>query len=75
MPTKRDNDIKVFVPVTASDTEEIILYIKNSPCIVSIKNTRKNHRQRVIDILLGASVMGGIKICDLDGENYLFTKE
>lgn len=69
------NDIKTFAPNVASDTEEIISYLKNSPCIVTLSNSKVNHAQRIIDILLGASVALGVKICVLDSENYLFTKE
>ena len=72
---KGAKDIKTFFPTVASQTEEIINYIKNSPCIVTLANAKKNHAQRIIDILLGASVALGVKICELDNENYLFAKE
>ena len=72
---KGTKEVKTFAPKIASDTEEIILHIKNAPCIVTLTNCKATHRQRVIDILLGASVALGVKICVLDGDNYLFTKE
>ena len=72
---KGAKDIKLFSPSTASETEEIISYIKTQPCLVTLTNSKKNHAQRIIDILLGASVALGVKICVLDGDNYLFTKE
>ena len=72
---KGTKDIKTFAPKTANQTEEIISYIKTKPCIVTLANSNKNHAQRIIDILLGASVALNIKICVLDNENYLFTKE
>ena len=72
---KVTNEIKTFAPKLASDTEEIILFMKNSPCIVTTSYSKVNHAQRIIDILLGAAVALSIKICVLDNENYLFTKE
>ena len=72
---KGTKEIKTFTPKTASDTEEIIAFMKNSPCIVTTSYSKINHIQRIIDILLGASVALGVKICVLDSENYLFTKE
>ena len=72
---KGTKEIKTFAPKTASQTEEIIEYIKFAPCIVTLANSKINHSQRIIDILLGASVVLGVKICVLDDDNYLFTKE
>ena len=68
-------EIKTFNPLTVSETESVIAYMKTAPLIVSIVKTKTNPRQRVIDVLCGAAVALNVKICPLDSENYLFTKE
>lgn len=68
-------DIITFAPKKASETETIIQSIKTKPCIVTLTNCNAKQAQRIIDILLGASVALNVKICVLDNENYLFTKE
>ena len=72
---KGAKDIITFAPKKASETEEIIQSIKTKPTIVTLTNCNDKQAQRIIDILLGASVALNVKICVLDNENYLFTKE
>lgn len=71
---KNTKEIKTFLPKKACDTEEIISYMKTAPVIVTLTDSNLNHVQRIIDILLGAAVAFEMKICPLDKENYLFTK-
>ena len=65
-------DIKTFIPQSINEVEKIALYLIKNPLILNVSRLKGNISQRVLDILLGASLVLNKGICPLDKENYLF---
>lgn len=72
----KDNqtDLHVEKPIKLSDAEGIINYYLKKPLIVNLENLKAVDKQRTIDILTGAVVALGGKICKLDKSLFLLVK-
>ena len=71
---KGTKEIKTFCPCKPSQAEEIILYTKSQPAIISLSMANPVNAQRILDVLCGAVFALNLKICPLDNENYLITQ-
>ena len=68
-------DIKVFTPLSLTDVEEIISYLKYNPLIINTSKIKENKKQRLLDLMTGAICALDKNICVLDKDNYLFIKK
>ncbi|MBR6737007.1 MAG: cell division protein SepF [Clostridia bacterium] len=75
LKNKGTKDVKVFSPKKTAETAEIITYLKENPAIITLATTPKKERQRIVDVLGGASFALNMAICPLDKENFIIVKK
>ena len=72
---KGTKDVKVFSPNLVSETAEIITYLKENPAIISLANTPKKVKQRIVDVICGAGFALDMAVCKLDKETLIIVKK
>ena len=72
---KGTNDVKVFTPLSTDDCLEIINYLKNYPAIINFQAVTPKLKQRIIDVLCGASTALSMGVCLVDKNNLLIIKK
>ena len=72
---KGTKDVKVFSPKTTGETAEIINYLRENPLILSLETTPKKHKQRIVDVVCGASYALNLAVCKLDKETFIIVKK
>ena len=72
---KGTKDVKVFSPNLVSETAEIITYLKENPAIISLANTPKKTKQRIVDVVCGAGFALDMAVCKLDKETLIIVKK
>lgn len=69
------NEVKVFTPASTEDCLEIINYIINNPAIVCFERVNEKLKQRIIDVMCGASTALNMGVCLVDKNNLLIVKK
>ncbi len=72
---KGTEEIKTFYPENLEEISGIIDYMKTAAAIISLNVLPPKSKQRALDIITGATVALGNKICPLSADNYLAFKE
>ena len=72
---KGTKEVEVFSPKSVEETAEIINYLREKPAIISISNSPKKQRQRIVDVLCGASYALDMAVCKLDKETFIIVKK
>lgn len=67
--------VKTFTPTGTEDCFEIINYLRGKPAIINLNATDKAVKQRVIDVLCGASTALELGMCMIDRNNILIIKK
>ena len=73
--TNGTKDVKVFTPTCTDDCLEIINYLRENPAIVNFNGTNAKLKQRIIDVLCGASTALYMGVCLVDKNNLLIIKK
>ena len=68
-------ELKVFTPKSTEETEEIILYLKSNSAMVRLDKLRGGLKQRVVDVLSGASFVLDMALCLIDKNVLLIVKK
>ena len=68
-------DVKVFTPKCTEDCLEIINYMRENPAIVNFNKINPKLKQRLIDVLCGASTALLMGVCLIDKNNLLIIKK
>ena len=68
-------DVKVFTPTCTEDCLEIIYYLKENPAHVCFEKVNDKIKQRIIDVLCGASTALSMGVCLIDKNNLLIIKK
>jgi hypothetical protein len=69
------NSVKTFTANGTEDCLKIINYIKEKPAHIEIISSDKAVKQRIIDVLCGASVALDLGLCMIDKNNILIIKK
>ena len=67
--------VKIFTPTVTEDCLTIINYLRENPAMINLKSTNKAVKQRIIDVLCGASFALNLGMCVVDKNNILIVKK
>ncbi|MBE5743254.1 MAG: cell division protein SepF [Clostridiales bacterium] len=71
----QNTSVKTFTPSSTEDCFEIIIYLKENPALISLKQANKAVKQRIIDVLCGAATAYQMGVCMVDKNNILIIKK
>ncbi len=68
-------DVRVFTPTSTEDCFEIITFLRENPAIINFNGLSAKLKQRIIDVLCGASTALSMGVCMVDKNNLLIIKK
>ncbi|MBR2322504.1 MAG: cell division protein SepF [Clostridia bacterium] len=68
-------DVRVFTPTSTEDCFEIIIFLRENPAIINFNGLNAKLKQRIIDVLCGASTALSMGVCMVDKNNLLIIKK
>ena len=68
-------DVRVFTPKCTEDCYEIIGFMRENPAIINFDKINPQLKQRIIDVLCGASTALSMGVCLVDKNNLLIIKK